>query len=109
MMRSDFDCKLTQDLLPLYLEGKTCKASNSFLQDHIDSCDECKEIYKWMQTEYIENEDACNKEISVETGNLPHRKKRLSVTDKLALLVLGYFIVTVIFLILFGYFMIWGF
>ena len=109
MMRSDFDCKLAQDLLPLYLEGKTCKASNSFLQDHMDGCAECKEIYEWMQAEYVDNENAGNKEISVGPGNLPHQKKRASVTDKLALLVLGYFIVIVIFLILFGYFMIWGF
>ncbi len=55
-------CKIVQDLLPTYIESLTSGETNTFINEHIDSCKECKKIYENMKEE-IENKNIEDTEI----------------------------------------------
>lgn len=41
-------CDIIQDLLPLYIDGACSKASGEMIEEHIETCPHCKEIYEKM-------------------------------------------------------------
>ena len=41
-------CDIIQDLLPLYIDGACSKASEEMIEEHIETCPHCKEIYEKM-------------------------------------------------------------
>ena len=47
MMKNN--CEIVQDLLPMYVEGLTSESSNQFVEEHIDSCQECLNYYKTIK------------------------------------------------------------
>ncbi|MBQ8297772.1 MAG: zf-HC2 domain-containing protein [Ruminococcus sp.] len=42
-------CKIIQDLLPLYCDKLTSQESNEEIENHLQGCDECTEIYESMK------------------------------------------------------------
>ena len=38
-------CKIVQDLLPTYIESLTSEETTNFIEEHLNSCNECKKIY----------------------------------------------------------------
>ncbi len=38
-------CALVQDLMPLYIEGEVSSGSSESIEQHLKSCDACKELY----------------------------------------------------------------
>ena len=44
------ECKVIQDLLPLYVDGCCSEESAKLVQEHIAGCDTCKCIYENMKT-----------------------------------------------------------
>ena len=52
------NCKIIQDLLPLYADGIASEETNEAVMEHIAECKECGEIYKKMteRSEIIENQ-----------------------------------------------------
>lgn len=50
-MKSQKYCKVVQDLLPLYIDDLTYKETNQFIENHIESCDECKQVLIDMEGE----------------------------------------------------------
>lgn len=58
-------CKIVQDLIPSYMENLLSDESKSFVNEHISTCDECKEYLDTI-SQNISNED---KQIG-ETNNL---------------------------------------
>ena len=48
MMAMSNKCDIIQDLLPLYIDGACSKASGEMIEEHIETCPHCKEIYEKM-------------------------------------------------------------
>ena len=42
------DCDIVKDLLPSYSDGLTSQETNSFIEEHLKKCDECKNMLKNM-------------------------------------------------------------
>lgn len=49
-MNHRLDCRIVQDLLPLYVDGLTCEYTNQEIEAHVAECLECAELLKRMQT-----------------------------------------------------------
>lgn len=47
-------CDIVKDLLPLYIEGLTSKDSNEEIEQHLESCEECRTFYQEMSGEIEE-------------------------------------------------------
>lgn len=43
------NCKIIQDLLPNYIEGLTNQETNQFIEEHLNECAECKNMYTDMK------------------------------------------------------------
>jgi len=48
-MKEKKDCKIIQDLLPNYIEKLTNDDTNTYMEEHLKECEECKEIFENMQ------------------------------------------------------------
>jgi len=93
-----FECDLVTDLLPRYIDKKTSVESNQFIEEHIKSCQDCKEMYEAMIADVL-----------VDVEQQPIIKRfRLNGIMKMALIVLGYLVVIILALILFSYILING-
>lgn len=55
-------CKIVVDLLPSYIEKITSEETNHFVEEHLNTCKECKKIYDEMISE-IEKDSIENTEI----------------------------------------------
>ncbi len=53
-------CEIVQDLLPLYVDGACSGSSAELIEEHLKSCDTCKQIYQTMKSHT--NEDILQKE-----------------------------------------------
>lgn len=47
-MKGKMNCKIVQDLLPNYVEKLTSEETNSFIDEHLKECENCKSILKNM-------------------------------------------------------------
>lgn len=45
------ECKIVQDLLPNYIEKLTNEETNQYIEEHLNCCEECKNIYENMKSE----------------------------------------------------------
>lgn len=52
MSREYKDCDIVFDLLPFYIDGKTCPESNIYILDHFKHCKTCQETFRLMQEDY---------------------------------------------------------
>ena len=48
-MKEKKDCKIVQDLLPNYIDKLTSKETNTYIEEHVSSCKDCKKILDNMQ------------------------------------------------------------
>ena len=48
-MNEKRNCKIIQDLLPNYIEKLTNNDTNQFIEEHLNECDVCREIYNNMK------------------------------------------------------------
>ena len=48
---SKFECDLTADLLPVYLDGKANPETVAYIQEHIKDCPQCRELFDAMAGE----------------------------------------------------------
>lgn len=46
---SKIPCEVVQDLLPLYDDGICSEQSNELVEEHLEGCDSCTDIYKTMK------------------------------------------------------------
>ena len=58
----DKNCKIFQDLLPAYIEKITSEETNRFMEEHLNSCEECKKAYEEMTSE-LEKDAVKNTEV----------------------------------------------
>lgn len=59
------NCDIIKDLLPIYVDKLTSNESNKIIEEHLNNCNECKQVYEQMitpiETEQTQNQ---NKEIN---------------------------------------------
>jgi len=80
MSKNVNDCDIVLELLPLYLDGKTCEESNAFVKEHLRGCSECREVHLFMSADFSREKV----KVSEESGKSRRRRRK-----KIALLVGG--------------------
>lgn len=55
-------CKIVQDLLPNYIENLTTEDTKTFVEEHLNNCDECKKTYENMKKEIAVKETSANEQ-----------------------------------------------
>lgn len=78
-------CKIVQDLLPTYIESLTSEETTNFIEEHLNSCNECKKIYDNMK-DSLEKEDVENTEIIKKIKKYKRRIKLIKTIFILAIL-----------------------
>lgn len=78
-------CKIVQDLLPTYIESLTSDESTKFIEEHLNSCNDCKKICDNMK-ESLEKEDIENTEIIKKIKKYKRRIKLIKTIFVLAIL-----------------------
>ncbi len=46
---SEISCNIIKDLLPLYIEGLTSEDSDEFIREHLQRCENCRQLYEEMK------------------------------------------------------------
>ncbi len=49
------ECEVVRDLMPLYVEKLTRSGSDEFIENHITSCEECKEVLNELKDDITDN------------------------------------------------------
>ncbi len=71
------ECEIVRDLLPLYAEGLTSASSNELIEEHIRTCNECRELLDSMKNELPPEAENEKKELPLkEFSKTFSRKKR---------------------------------
>jgi len=55
-------CEIIKDLLPSYIDGLTSSESNLEIEEHLNNCPQCKEIFEQMKAEVRVENTEYNKE-----------------------------------------------
>ena len=48
-MKNEKTCNIIQDLLPNYIDNLTNEETNIFIEEHLDTCNNCKNILENMK------------------------------------------------------------
>ena len=43
------ECKIIRDLFPSYIDGLTAESTNLYIQEHLNSCEDCKKVLEDME------------------------------------------------------------
>lgn len=76
-MERELACEIVKDLLPLYVDGMVSDVSGKSIENHLEHCAECNEIYHNM---------AFHLEMETETAEVSDVKRFLNKTKKMYLL-----------------------
>ena len=89
---SNIECDLVADLLPIYIDGKASAASKEFIEEHIKTCQNCRDIYEAMTAD-------------MELPKPEKRKRRFKIPTlfKIFLGVLGYLFFAIIVVVIISY------
>lgn len=91
-MEEKKDCKIIQDLLPNYIEKLTNDETNKYIEEHLNSCKECKEIFEKMKKD-IKYDDL--KRDNREVKYIKKFNKKLKLLRNILLIILAIFIILV--------------
>lgn len=75
-MKREIDCKIIQDLLPLYVDGLTSDSSNQAVKEHLEKCPECRSILEKLEMPMGEPDGAEVKELDF-LKTLRRKNKRM--------------------------------
>ena len=62
-MKQELACSIVQDLLPNYIEKLTGDETNRFIEEHINSCEQCRSILQDMRAEISNKKSIPKKEL----------------------------------------------
>lgn len=60
-MKNEINCNIVEDLLPAYIDSILSKESKTFVQKHLETCENCQKTYHQM-TSSLQKEDVENTE-----------------------------------------------
>lgn len=79
-------CDIVLELLPYYIEQKTCEESNAYIEKHLEICKDCDEVYRMMKEDIP---------LQIDAGELGRDKKKSKrkrfarIIRKILLVILG--------------------
>ena len=79
------NCKIVQDLMPNYIEKLTSEESNTFIEEHLKTCDNCTQILDSMKTDIKLKKTETPKE---EIEYMKKAKKKMNIAKKLLILII---------------------
>ena len=88
-------CKIVQDLLPNYIEKLTNEETNKFIEEHLNTCEECKKTYDNMK-EKLGTEDNNEKSKQEENKKVKFLKKyrdKLRILEIIILIIVAAFVI----------------
>ncbi len=86
-MKDKRECKFVQNLLPNYIDKLTDEETNSSIEEHLNSCEDCKKIFENMQ-----------KEIDIYSNE--HEKKEIDYIKKYSIRLKVFKTLTIVFLLI---------
>lgn len=85
-MNNKYDyCKIVQDLLPSYIEKSTDEETNKFIEEHLNLCDKCKNIYNELLKNANEKEKTNTKK---EIKYMKKYKNKMSILKTILIVIL---------------------
>ena len=87
------NCKIVRDLFPSYIDGLTNEETNLYIEDHLNNCEQCKEILENMQKELIQEN---TKKDSREVKYIKKYNKKLKILKIVLIGILAIFLLTYI-------------
>lgn len=95
------ECNIIKELLPLYVENMVCEETIYFIEEHISTCEKCRNKLKSMESLNILDENT-KETINDDITNLKNfkkewkRKNRILIRNRTILISICVFIATVI-------------
>lgn len=91
-MKDKNECKIIQDLLPNYIENLTSEETNSYIKEHLEQCDKCKQIFENMKNELkVSNEKIDKREVNY----IKKYSSKLKILRNVLLLIIILFVIIV--------------
>lgn len=90
-MNEKKECKIVQDLLPNYIEKVTTEETNSYIEGHLKTCEECQKVYSSMT-------ESLNTKPTVEEKEVRYMKKfhkQLKVLKIILLVIVLFFVFSI--------------
>ena len=82
------ECEIVRDLFPSYAEKILSKNSEKFIENHINNCYECKEIFKTLQNEREKKENEISLNDQLEAKCLKKINKKLLLLKIIFILII---------------------
>ena len=70
-------CEVIQDLLPSYVDGLTSEVTDQLVKEHLETCEDCKQIYRSMTDPEPEVSEEDRKEIDYLKKNKKKNRKTI--------------------------------
>ena len=86
------ECSIVKDLLPLYIENMVSEETASFIEEHLQTCVECRKLFDTMKCSNIEtiaNEEIVDKGIVIKNIKSKLRKNKFLTVFLTILIMLG--------------------
>lgn len=91
-MKEKRDCKIIQDLLPNYIEKLTNEETNKYVEEHLNECSECKQIFENMQKDLkFSNQKRDAREVKY----IKKFNKKLKLLRNILIIIVALFIIIV--------------
>lgn len=85
-------CKIVRDLLPTYIENLTSDETNIFIEEHLNSCKNCKQIYQDMRND-LDNQNIEDTEI---INEIKEYKKKINLIKTIFWIIVIGIILTIV-------------
>ena len=84
------ECKIVQDLLPSYIENLTTKETKAYIEEHLEKCQNCKQVLESMKQEFNLN---ITKKDNREVKYIKKFNKKINILKLIITLILVVFII----------------
>lgn len=87
-LENDKTCKIVQDLMPSYIENLLSDDSKSFIDNHISSCNNCKEYLDTMSQNILNEKKNKLETNKLEIDSLKKYKLKMSILKRILVVIL---------------------
>lgn len=89
-MKEKEKCKIVQDLLPSFIEHLTNDETNKFIEEHLETCEDCKKVYENMKKDLnVDNNTKEKKKVKF----LKKYRNKLRVLEIIILIIFIVFVI----------------
>lgn len=99
-MKENKECSIIRDLIPNYVEDLVSADTKEFIENHIKTCSECKQIVEEIKSEKIKVNYSSNIEQSKELKYLKRYKRRKLLFKVILFVIIGIIVIIGAFLLI---------